>query len=209
MMRRAPTMAFAAGMYVFPGGRLDDADVSAGAELGGYPFEVDALRAATDVPGMRALVACALREVDEETGVRLAARDLVFLDHWVTPEIATRRFDVRFFASAVPEGQEPRAVGTEMDHVLWIEPLAALAEFEVDRMKMLRPTIRVLELLAEHDVVRDVLDAARERQIRPKLPRRTVHADGSDTWSIIDDRTGEIIEAQVPAPRYWEGMERA
>lgn len=207
MMRRAQTMAFAPGMYVFPGGRLDDADASAGAQLSDYPFATDALRASTDDEGMRGLVACAVREVLEETGVRIAESDLVLLDHWVTPTMATRRFDVRFFASRVPAGQEPVPVGTEMDHVLWIEPLRALAEFEVDRMQMLRPTTRVLELLARFDRIDEVLAQASAREIRPKLPVRTVHPDGTDTWMIVDDRTGDVLEDDVPAPRYWEGME--
>lgn len=202
MMRRSASMAFAPGMYVFPGGRLDDAD--ARAEVTGYPVEADAPRASTDAAGMRALVACAVREVREEADVRLRPADLTLLDHWVTPSMASRRFDVRFFASAVPAGQDPVGVGTEMDHTLWIEPLAALAEFEVDRMRMLRPTTRVLELLAAHDRIDDVVATARTRRIRPKLP--VLGEDPAGDWSIVDHRTGEVLESNVPPPRYWEGM---
>ena len=202
MMRRAASMAFAPGMYVFPGGRLDQAD--AHEEVEGYPSEADAPRASTDPAGMRALVTCAVREVREETAVTLSPGDLTLLDHWVTPAMAARRFDVRFFASAVPPGQEPVGIGTEMDHTLWIEPLAALAQFEVDRMRMLRPTIRVLELLAEHDRIEDVIAMARSRQIRPRLP--VLGPDPAGDWSIVDDRTGEVLESNVPPPRYWEGM---
>lgn len=202
MMRRSASMAFAPGMYVFPGGRLDEVD--ARAPITGYPIEEDAPRASTDATGMRALVACALREVREETGVSLQPADLALLDHWVTPAVASRRFDVRFFASPVPDGQEPVGVGTEMDRTGWIEPLAALAEFEVDRMRMLRPTLRVLELLAGHDRIEDVITAARTRRIRPKLP--VLGPDPAGDWTIVDDRTGEVLESDVPAPRYWEGM---
>ena len=202
MMRRAASMAFAPGMYVFPGGRLDEAD--AHAEVAEYPVDADAGRASTDPAGMRALVACAIREVREETGVSLAPADLSLLDHWVTPAMASRRFDVRFFTSRVPVGQEPIGIGTEMDHTVWIEPLTALAEFEVDRMRMLRPTIRVLELLATHERIDDVIATARTRQIRPKLP--VLGPDPAGHWSIVDHRTGEMLESDVPAPRYWEGM---
>lgn len=204
MMRRSPTMAFAPGMYVFPGGRLDASDVAAGDLLVGYPFERDAERASTDTVGMRGLVACAIRETHEETGVAISAGDLVLVDHWVTPTMATRRFDVRFFAAALPAGQDAAAVGTEMDDIRWIEPLRALAEFEVDRMRMLRPTTRVLEFLAAFDRIDEVASAARGRSIRPRLPHR--HPDGR--WSILDDRTGEVLEEDVPEPRYWEGMEQ-
>ena len=202
MMRRSASMAFAPGMYVFPGGRLDDID--ANTEVVDYPFDADAPRASTDPAGMRALVACAVREVREETDVVIRPADLTLLDHWVTPSMATRRFDVRFFAAAVPTDQEPVGVGTEMDHTVWIEPLAALAEFEVDRMRMLRPTLRILELLAAHDRIEDVLSTARTRRIRPKLP--VLGGDPAGDWSIVDHRTGEVLEAAVPPPRYWEGM---
>jgi len=202
MMRRSASMAFAPGMYVFPGGRLDDIDLSA--DIGGYPVVAEAERASTDADGMRALVACAIREVHEETGIVLRGGDLVLLDHWVTPTIASRRFDVRFFAAAVPGDQEPVGLGTEMDVTTWIEPTAALAEFEADRMRMLRPTIRVLELLAAHDRVEAVMAMAGGRAIRPKLP--VLGPDPAGDWAIIDDRTGEVLESEVPPPRYWEGM---
>ena len=156
---------------------------------------------------MRALVACALREVHEETSVRLRDADLTLIDHWVTPAIATRRFDVRFFAAPVPSGQEPVASGTEMDEVGWIAPRDALNAFEAGRMKLLRPTTRVLEYLTDFATVEDLLASARTRPIRPLLPERTVHPDGSDSWAIIDDRTGAVLEADVPPPRFWEGME--
>lgn len=67
LIRRAPTMAFAAGMYAFPGGGVDprDADVDvdwvAPAHRLGLPEET-----------VRAVACAAVREVFEETGVLLA-----------------------------------------------------------------------------------------------------------------------------------------
>ena len=53
LMRRSKTMRFAPGMYVFPGGRVDDADFTGDELITGY-------------------INCAVREVLEETGVQVS-----------------------------------------------------------------------------------------------------------------------------------------
>src|SRR5687768_4449176 len=79
MVRRNDNVAFMAGAYVFPGGRVDDADAS---QAGGD--EALAFRLA------------AVRELEEEAGVRANPAELMLIAHWVTPEIETRRYDTRF-----------------------------------------------------------------------------------------------------------------
>ena len=72
MLRRSPRSEFVAGVYVFPGGALDDADEAAGARVVGW----DAARAARqglDDGGVAHVVA-GLRELFEEAGL-LVARD--------------------------------------------------------------------------------------------------------------------------------------
>jgi len=75
LLRRVSTMAFAAGMYVFPGGRVDPAD--SGDDIGwvGPPAHTWAGPLSADVPLARALVCAAVRETFEECGVLLAGRD--------------------------------------------------------------------------------------------------------------------------------------
>jgi 8-oxo-dGTP pyrophosphatase MutT (NUDIX family) len=77
--RRAATMAFAPGMYVFPGGSVDvrDADADADAEVGwaGPDPSWWARRLGLDAAGARATVCAAVREVFEECGVLLAGPD--------------------------------------------------------------------------------------------------------------------------------------
>jgi 8-oxo-dGTP pyrophosphatase MutT (NUDIX family) len=74
-LRRAATMAFAAGMYAFPGGSVDARD--AGADLGwtGPPPAWWARRLGLDEAGAEAVVCAAVREVFEECGVLLAGPD--------------------------------------------------------------------------------------------------------------------------------------
>ncbi|HSS66948.1 MAG TPA: NUDIX hydrolase [Nocardioidaceae bacterium] len=72
LLRRHAGMAFAAGMYAFPGGRVDPRDDDA--EIGwGGPAAADwAARLGCSEPAARALVCAAVRETFEESGVLLA-----------------------------------------------------------------------------------------------------------------------------------------
>lgn len=72
LQRRPPTMAFAAGMYVFPGGVVDPRDASDEVGwLGHDPAWWAATMALTESDA-RAVVCAAVREVFEECGVLLA-----------------------------------------------------------------------------------------------------------------------------------------
>jgi 8-oxo-dGTP pyrophosphatase MutT (NUDIX family) len=72
MLRRKPTMAFAPGAYVFPGGSVDPRDADPGVGWSGPPAEhwSRVLDAPPDLA--RALVCAAVRETFEESGVLLA-----------------------------------------------------------------------------------------------------------------------------------------
>ena len=75
VLRRAAAAAFAAGMYVFPGGRVDDADGAAAiaAHCDGLDDATASARLGIDGGGLAFWVA-AVRECFEEAGVLLARR---------------------------------------------------------------------------------------------------------------------------------------
>jgi 8-oxo-dGTP pyrophosphatase MutT (NUDIX family) len=74
-IRRVPTMAFAAGMYAFPGGSVDPRDETAHTAWAG-PSTVDwAGRLGLSEDRARGVVCAAVREVFEESGVLLAGPD--------------------------------------------------------------------------------------------------------------------------------------
>jgi len=81
LLRRTSTMAFAAGMHVFPGGSVDPRDAQHSPAWAG-PAVVDwAAALGCDGPLARALVCAAVRETFEESGVLLAgAPDAVVPD---------------------------------------------------------------------------------------------------------------------------------
>ncbi len=122
MGQRGAGAVFMPSKYVFPGGRVD-ADDDAPPPLPLLPECARRLALSTP-PGP--LVAAALRELTEETGLSL--RDdrptLRFVFRAITPPGRTRRFDARFFlADAADLDSDPddfsHASG-ELSHLHWI-----------------------------------------------------------------------------------------
>jgi len=75
LLRRQATMAFAPGMYVFPGGGVDPRDHDAEIAWAGPDARTWAVRLSCDEGRARALVCAAVRETFEESGVLLAGPD--------------------------------------------------------------------------------------------------------------------------------------
>jgi 8-oxo-dGTP pyrophosphatase MutT (NUDIX family) len=85
----------------------------------------------------------------------------VYLDHWVTPEIYSMRFDTRFYIAALPAHQTSLASSEEVTHSVWIQPAAALAQIHRRDFPILPPTTTVLADLAQlqtWDRLRSVYD---------------------------------------------------
>ncbi len=72
LLRRVPSMAFAAGMHVFPGGSVDPRDTGLGTAWAGPSPQRWAERLGCDEVLARALVCAAVRETFEESGILLA-----------------------------------------------------------------------------------------------------------------------------------------
>jgi 8-oxo-dGTP pyrophosphatase MutT (NUDIX family) len=150
-------MAFGPDIHVFPGGRVDPADSTPAALAASGISEVAAaanlgLGLAPD-GGMtpRAALAhhvAAVRETAEETGIAIAATDLISLTRWVTPISLTRRFDVRFFAAFVPPGTDVGSSSDEVADATWLHPQAALATAERGEIEIWQPTFVTLQQLA-------------------------------------------------------------
>lgn len=74
MLERHLNSDFAGGAYVFPGGKLDDADLASGFSelMDGWPGTLAGDMGEDDLDLARGLVVCAIREVFEEAGILLA-----------------------------------------------------------------------------------------------------------------------------------------
>ncbi|HEY3010599.1 MAG TPA: NUDIX hydrolase [Micromonosporaceae bacterium] len=152
-IRRAAGMAFAAGMYAFPGGSVE--------------------------PGDAGVPAAAVREVEEETGVRLDPDALVPWARWITPEFEPRRYDTYFFLARMPDDQRVADPGGEADHAEWVTPARALERLEAGAVAMLPPTAVTLRELAAYASLEAALSAAAGRDASmPVQPRLELDADG-------------------------------
>jgi 8-oxo-dGTP pyrophosphatase MutT (NUDIX family) len=72
LLRRVTTMAFAAGMHVFPGGSVDPRDADTALRWAGPPPDAWESRLTADAALVRSLACAAVRETFEESGVLLA-----------------------------------------------------------------------------------------------------------------------------------------
>lgn len=176
LLRRAASMAFASGMYAFPGGGVDPADFAAAQPAPG-PW---AHRLGQPPDEARAVVRAAVREVLEETGIVLPADRLAAWARWITPEFEARRFDTYFFVAALPEGQRAGDLSGEADRTLWIDPAEAVARYESGEIAMLPPTIVMLRELSAYPDVAAVLSAAADRDAATAVtPRAELAPDGT------------------------------
>lgn len=73
--------------------------------------------------------------------------------HWTTPVCEPRRYDTRFFAARMPQGQRADDATTEAETVRWDDPRSLLAAQAAGEEIMLPPTQVMIEQLAQ---VRDV-----------------------------------------------------
>jgi len=155
VQRRVSTMAFAPSMYVFPGGGVDPEDARAELDAGAVSDLAGAMGVGPDEAAP--LLSAAVREVEEECGLRLSVADLVPRAHWITPPFEKRRYDTWIFAAALPEGQLAEGASTETDHDAWVLPRRLLTAYAEGHAVMLPPTVVMLEQLAEFDSVAEFL----------------------------------------------------
>jgi 8-oxo-dGTP pyrophosphatase MutT (NUDIX family) len=150
LLKRSEEAKFMPGVWVFPGGSLDE----------------------DDGPEEAGLRACALRELAEEAGIELpAGEELVPFTRWITPEVIATRFDAWFFLALAPAHTPPRPDGIETTEARWFQPAAALQAQEAGELVLSFPTRTQLQWLAEFRTSDQALAAYRERSLEPILPK--------------------------------------
>jgi 8-oxo-dGTP pyrophosphatase MutT (NUDIX family) len=204
LVRRHGKSGFMAGVYVFPGGKVDEEDAT---------LSDDARKA------------CAVRETFEETGVlfarpesglamttrgpieavrsRLAGGEpfghalrgaglvvdeaaLVPIAWWITPEAEPRRFDTLFYFAEVPplQRESAHADDVEVEDGLWLTPKQALRRADDGVVRLAPPTLVTLEELANR-TIDDVRAAAWPHDV-PVCPRLCEH-DGDVVLALPGD----------------------
>lgn len=162
LVQRNPAARFMGGTWVFPGGAVD----------------------AHEGEGDPAHRLAGVREVEEETGVRLPDPSaLVLVSRWITPSAFRIRFDTFFFLAEMPSGQEVRVDAAEcVDHG-WFRPATALERFREGRLKLVLPTIRHLERLAPMASASEALESLRDTEVELVEPR--IVGSGGDARVVV------------------------
>jgi 8-oxo-dGTP pyrophosphatase MutT (NUDIX family) len=150
LVQRNPQARFMGGAWVFPGGAVDRAEGE----------------------GDTALRAAALRELDEEAGIRLSGPlELVPFSRWITPAQVKIRFDTWFYLAPLPAESTPQVDGEEVVDWRWYEPSAALEASTAGELLLVFPTIKHLEQLQSFKSADELLASARGREIYPVEPK--------------------------------------
>lgn len=193
LMERARSVGFMPSAWVFPGGRVDEADAQAAAIGGDF----------NRVP--RAFWTAAARELFEEANVGLRVDDAWDLrgmgvwSHWITPEIEPRRYDTWFFVARLPEGAVAVVDGQEASAGGWFRPAEALAASGRGELPVAPPTLRTLMEIAPFDSVEAILACVRHTP--PIMPR--FHQTDEALFVLLPgDREHPSTEAVEPPWRY-------
>lgn len=222
LLRRNLRAEFAGGVYVFPGGAVEDADredaarrrcVGLGEEAadhllgvaeGGLAFYVAAIRECFEeagvlfarrgesreaaFPGAAELASARARLAEghgsfvewcRANGWWLAADELRYFSHWITPVGAPRRYDTRFFVARLPPGQEASHDAGETVDALWVGPGEALRRHRAGDLDLVFPTVKHLEALESFRSSSELWEAAGTAGTPPTVqPRLARGAEG-------------------------------
>ncbi len=201
LLRRHRASGFVPGAYVYPGGRVDEQDADAhlpeyvNGQLPADPPASFWMAAVREVLEETGVLLCAetlspkqaghlgewreelmnsratLLDVLDAESLHIAADDIAYFAHWITPIAEPRRYDTRFFLARLPAGQEATSDAREMTDALWLTPAAALQRFEQGRLPMVFPTVKTLQSLVGFASVTSALQAYRAQTIAAVLPR--------------------------------------
>ena len=181
MLRKNSRIAFG-GMWVFPGGRIDDGDHDGARDL------IAAARNA------------AAREACEEASIVLDPANLVHFSYWMPPPIAPKRFATWFFAAEAP-AEEVRIDDGEITHHEWMTPAGAMRRREAGEIELIAPTWVTLHTLSGFHTVADALDRLSRRR-----PRRYETRLGTGEHGPVSMWHGDAGyaagDASVPGPRH-------
>lgn len=225
MTVRAREMAFAGGMAVFPGGRVDPADFALGEEIAathGGDLTADeaahqiaairetleetglALGLSGDITAERANAARLMLEERNELAPVLAAFDwtidlsqIVPFARWFPKnERIPRVYDTRFYLANLGTGAvDVSTDNSENTRLFWVSAKGALDMAESGEIKLIFPTRRNLERLALFASFEEAKAQAEAIPVRPIVPQVDT-SSGKPMLTIMED-AGYPITAEL------------
>lgn len=236
MGRRSATARFMANAWVFPGGRVDEADRERAASLvqgdnppTQLPWILAALRETveeagiwlTDPPRSEALGDRDVYDALEAAGERFVA-EVRYFANWVTPADLPIRYDARFFATVLTADVSPVPDNQEIVEIQWVQPRDVILRAAEGEWIVPFPTHVTLEQLSRAGSTAAFMATAAAIDVETVEPRIKMEHDGSirlvlpgepeydelaDLRYDIDELTAAARRLQGPGRRRFAELE--
>jgi 8-oxo-dGTP pyrophosphatase MutT (NUDIX family) len=159
-----------------------------------------------------------LKQEVQRSGLILQVSALKRWSRWITPTLMSRRYDTRFFITALPGDQMCRPDKRETTHGIWVNPLQALNANQTGAMPLSPPTLVTLHQLISFENLEALIQAAEKRFWEPALEPRLIPTEEGpvilEPWdpqyaepdAAIDPKAlsaGLVKAAGAPFSRLW------
>jgi 8-oxo-dGTP pyrophosphatase MutT (NUDIX family) len=184
MVRRTSSASFAAGAWVFPGGRVESEDAGPG------PLE-----------GVAAARQAAVRETAEEAGIAIDGAQLSVMSRWSPDESVKRRFLTWMLFGRAPEDAQVAVDGGEIVDHRWSTPAAVLRAHDRGEIVLLPPTWMTLTFLTRHRVCDTALAEIRSGSVE-HFRSRLARTDEGPAVLWHGEAGYATRQATLPGPRH-------
>ena len=134
--------------------------------------------------------------------LRLQTHSVTPWVRWITPfmpSVSSKRFDTRFFITAVPPDQIASHDNHEATASMWLSPRAALEQYRDAHIELAPPQIMSLAHLSRHSTVASVLSEAQSR-LPPVVQPEPFDQDGVRVLCYPGDERHSVRARALPGP---------
>jgi 8-oxo-dGTP pyrophosphatase MutT (NUDIX family) len=214
MLKRVDSSRFAAGAYVFPGGAIEEQDKMFCLSMGqpeDQTSKIAAIRETLEEANVLSAILPSSQRINEQQRAQLNAGkvsfqsliqdcdlqlkldDVLFYDHWITPEGAPIRFDTHFYLAKATSEDEVMHDDSETDASCWALPSSLLELHDNNEIKLMPVTHVQLKRLANINSVDELFKKAlQKKEIKPTLPVLNFNSDGKPTSVSIQLEEGLV-----------------